>query len=624
MALSAHLRRRRTWLSVIVCSVALVWLPAQSPFDGTPTPTPGDPFANESPTATPAAPDENPFEAPAGTPISTGNPFEEPAPTAPVGEVNPFDAAPPAPNPFDAPGATGAPAPTAPPPPSGGAPANPFTEPDINPFDAPARPVEGAVRRSTVIQRAGDIRGLMVLSDTRGFQNAADVRQMMQDFREAQFNRLYIEVRTASGVAYQSEIDRKLPSVTEAFASPAAEVRRQLPTGAEMIAVVNLLPAYNAVLGSRIPRDHFLGERPELMDRTVDDRHISPDNYVGLDPGSPAARAHLARVMAEVMDQVKPDGVLLKAYSYPGPTWGYSPGAIAAFRAAVGGEGPPPPDDPTWTAWRRAQVTQLVTDLRRVVIERNPNAAFGVYIPADQPPPMTWDAYTANHLYADRLTDWLSWYKAGTIDEIVVAVHERVSPQENTVVPWVQFLNQNSSRTMPVISLAGRMNYVEGFRRQYMEVRGQGVGTLLHHYAEPVRSVSRGFFSSLPSIVFRTPPGNPVPGEGIRIPAAASAVSFAPMTSPPASVARATPSPTVANPLDNRPLVFSTPAPSPSPTPALRYVPDSIQRNITMRSGQIVEAVVLEVTPEHVRLQPKSGTAVNVARSMISKIEPPL
>lgn len=506
---------------------------------------------------------------------------------------------------------------------------SPFDEPSevgeaANPFDVedqpPATPVAMTPAPVTVAIDSAGVRGLYVRATSEGFQTSGQIEQLASDVRAAGFNRLYVEARIASGTAYESGLEVELPFITPTFTNPLEELAGQLPQDVELIAVVDLLPAFNAALGSRPPEENPVGRRPELRNISLEEDFITPSNQIYYDPGHPETTAQLVSLLEEIESEVRPDGYLFRGVDYPGRDWGYSDGAVNAFRRQVGGYGPPPADNPTWSAWRRSRLTNLLLDLADSLPE---DRTIGVLLPTNGQPPIDWAGWLRSSAYADRMQDWIEWGREGVVDEIVLEVHERVSPQGNVLADWTNFLNDNITGAARVVSLRGGLNFTRGFTNQYDVVRSRGVGTLLDHYADPARSRSRGFFASLPNVIFGNAPGRPLPGRPLR--GDPEVRLFARMSSPPPAALLAEPTPVLlSNPLGDQPVTFATPTPPPTPTPVPRSVPSREIRTLTLASGQVVTAVVLEYTEETITLRPEEGAPVILSRDTVQFIDPPL
>ncbi len=580
-----------------------------------------DPFANpgEENTA-----EEDPFAIPGDETEGEDSPFEGEGQES-SGESGPFadpgqerDTAEDEDSPFADPGEE--PSQQAPFEGEAAAPEDPFAE--NSPFDVDAGVKVGTTAAERDFEAAARVQGVYTYATQPGFQSFNQLQEMAERFDSAGFNRLYAEVRTIFGTAYDSDLEKPFSYIRAGYTNPLAEARELLPDETEIYAVVWLLPSYSAAAGRTPPKSSLFGRNPGLMNRDIEGDVVAAGNAISMDPGNPEARAYLENLVLEIDRIVKPDGYLFRGLEYPGARWGYSDRAVQAFRTLVGGTGNPPPDDPTWTAWRRAQLGELLLRLRRALVEeRGEEIPIGVYIKTDGMPPTTWEQYQQSPQYAERMQDYIRWVSEGTADEITFEVHERLRAQENTLEPWVNFANNNAYSAIPIISLGGHENFTNALVNQYATVRSRGVGTMLHHYAKPVRSNPRGFYETLPNLVFGNAPGRPIPG--VPLSGRAESRRFARMAEPPPRVAAATATPREGSGLE-QPLVFSTPTPQPTPTKEPQMVPESINRQITLASGEEVEAVVLEVTPSTITFRQEGSSAIVIPRSLVVNIQPPL
>lgn len=515
-------------------------------------------------------------------------------------------------------------------------PANPFDQgaPSTvrNPFDlSTPTPTQAAAPPAPAMVETGEVRGVYVLAADRGYQNPAQMQELMNDLRDGEFTRVYMEARTVLGVSYSSAIEESLPTISPTFPNPLRDLRTRMNGQVRVIAVINVLPAYAAVTGARPPARNPVGRFPDYAMQSLEGRDIAPDNVIHLDPGHPQVVQYLAAIIREVDASVAPDGYLFTGVRYPGRDWGYSEGAINDFRSVVGGSGPPPADDPVWSAWRRDRLTQLLRQLRNAVIATRPGASIGVEIEIEGAAPANYDQYINTTTYRDHMVDWIGWAREGAVNELVFRVHERVGP-DNTLRSWVVFGGTNRYNATAVFSLAGYMNFSNQFGRQIETVRSRGLGTLLYHYASPIRDRSRGFYSSLPNVFYKGRPGLFI--EGRRLEGPWEERTFSRLFNPPPTVPRATPTATPQfDVLADRPLVFATPSPIPTPSPVPRFVPSEVPRKMVLTSGSEAEVLVLEVTPTMLKIQQvklrdgqivERATPMAIDRRLVRSIEPPL
>lgn len=473
-----------------------------------------------------------------------------------------------------------------------------------------------------------EIRGIYVSALGPGIQDTGRVNQLTRDITAARFNRAYVEVRIPGGVAYPSQVEPTLGFLTRAFPNPVQLMKDNLDGEARIIAVVDLLGAHDAASGSRPSGDSPVNRYPGYVNRSLDGRTIAHDNLIYLDPGNPEVRRYLAGIVFEIARTIEPDGFLFRTAHYPGREWGYSDAAVDAFREAVGGEGPPSPDDPVWSSWRRAQVTNLLRDVRDAIELVSPGVPIGVQVHGAISPPSSWEDWTHGGDYSGRMMDWLRWSRDGLVEEVYLQYHFRNNPQDDSLRRWVDFLNSNVGAAQPVISLSGQRNTAQGLRNMASQTRAFGVGTVIHRYGAPARDYSSGFYASVPNVIFRSAFGNPLARRPIL--GEMEIRDFSPMVNPPPAAEQDEPS----APLpfagrgeerdDLSGLRFETPTPVPTPARVRGERPERILRVVTLANGTRIEAIVVEVTEDSITLQTPDGVPVTLPRRTVREVDPPI
>lgn len=482
-----------------------------------------------------------------------------------------------------------------------------------------------------------EIRGLEISSSYKGFQNPRDMEELTQSILRGQFNMIIPEVRTMIGVAYSSRIEGSLPYVDETNPNPVAQLHgviqltrlREIENGqrvslVDLMPLVRTLPAHNSLMGSVYPERSPLGTAPGMACLNAEGDTQAPGGFVYLDPGNPAVQQYLGAVFLELNVNMNIDGVILDDLRYPGRDWGYSPEAIAAFRAQVGGFGPPPPDDPVFSAWRREQLSLLLRSIKTELTRQVPTLKMGIVIEADGPPPTTWEEWVNSKAYAEHYQDWIGWCREGYVNLVLLRISRRHDANTVTFIDeWTRFLNNNCYNATPVISIDGSVNFTDALSTQYRAVRNRGFGTSLFHYAAPSRDQNPGFYASLQNTLFSTSLGvrlAPVPLSGNL-----ESRQFSIMDTPPttwvsgaAAAAAARPTPT--------PLVIRGATPSPVPPVATPAVirPEQITRSIELTNGRKIEGKILEVRESSYILLPDGGSQVELPKSLVKAIIPPL
>jgi uncharacterized lipoprotein YddW (UPF0748 family) len=130
-----------------------------------------------------------------------------------------------------------------------------------------------------------------------------------------------------------------------------------------------------------------------------------------LDPGDPAVREHVVRVVRDIVDRYAVTGVILDDYFYPYPSRGY---ASVSF-----------PDRASYTRygghfdlgdWRRENINRLIKELNETIKQERPGILFGV-----SPFGIYSRGYPANvtaglDQYRQLYSDPVAWLKNGWVD----------------------------------------------------------------------------------------------------------------------------------------------------------------------------------------------------------------
>jgi hypothetical protein len=157
----------------------------------------------------------------------------------------------------------------------------------------------------------------------------------------------------------------------------------------------------------------------QRQDGGTTDRH----GVVHLDPGHPEARSFVAGCAAAVADRYPVDGVNLDRVRYPESAgrgradWGYNDVALTHYAGDTGDTDRPHPEDPSWQAWRRDQVTAMVAETatavraaREEVVVSTTGTCFGGL-------ERGWEA---SRPWIECGQDWPGWMREGLVDRVLV------------------------------------------------------------------------------------------------------------------------------------------------------------------------------------------------------------
>ncbi|HTM30020.1 MAG TPA: family 10 glycosylhydrolase [Vicinamibacterales bacterium] len=290
-----------------------------------------------------------------------------------------------------------------------------------------------------------DVRALWVTRATLGSPDA--VTKMVAAARAGGFNTLLVQVRGRGDAYYRSTLE---PRAAELAGHPdfdplgvtiaeahAAGLRVHAWIAVNLISSAATLPSSREHIVYRNP-EWLMVPRPLAMElRGIDTR--SPeylgrlarwsrqhaDDVEGLyaSPIHPAAAAHVAAVVKELVTSYALDGVHLDYVRFPAEDFDYSRGALQQFKLSV-----QPDLTPTelqtltarealdpfaypnffperWKAFRRSRLTALVMRVRTAVKAARPDAILSAAVIPD-----------AAEALQSRLQDWRTWLDQSLID----------------------------------------------------------------------------------------------------------------------------------------------------------------------------------------------------------------
>lgn len=294
-----------------------------------------------------------------------------------------------------------------------------------------------------------EIRALWVDAFHAGIRTAQEAEELVAAAKRAHLNTLFVQVRRRGDALYTRSFEPPLedPAFDPGFDALENVVRVAHQHGLEVHAWINAMPVWRDAVPPRDPRHIFNQHGPT---RSGEENWLTlapngesrfPVGYF-LDPGHPAAAAHLVEVYLNLVRNYDVDGIHFDYIRYPetegrlprGAAVGYNPTALARFRAATGRHGDPDPGDGPWMEWRREQVTQLV---RRIYLEAKairPRLKVSAAVIAWGKPPKGerdfLDAAPGQRIFQD----WHAWLKEGILDLAVPMNYAREN--DATVRGW--------------------------------------------------------------------------------------------------------------------------------------------------------------------------------------------
>ena len=137
-------------------------------------------------------------------------------------------------------------------------------------------------------------------------------------------------------------------------------------------------------------------------------------SWLWMDPGDPAARQQIVRVVEDIVSRYAVAGVVVDDYFYPYPGSGLPRGTFpdtayyARYKASGG--------DKNVADWRRSNIDELVRDLKHAVSSTRSGVLFGVSPFGIYRPGMPAGVQAGVDQYADLYADPLNWMRNGWVD----------------------------------------------------------------------------------------------------------------------------------------------------------------------------------------------------------------
>ncbi|MCD6385472.1 family 10 glycosylhydrolase [Candidatus Sumerlaeota bacterium] len=219
------------------------------------------------------------------------------------------------------------------------------------------------------------------------YKTPEDVRAIVKNLKEYNFNVLVFQVRGNGTVFYRSELEpwsEMLGGKDPGWDPLQLAIDECHRAGIELHAWINVFPAWR---GTTPPpwknqlwnahRDWFMipkerrGKPPQLQ-----------SGYSFISPGNPEVKHYLEELVAELVSHYEIDGLHFDYIRYPGPEYSYDDASIREFKHRFGKDPEELPAE--WREWRREQVTEVVARCYRRAKSLRPRikvsaAVFGNY-----------------------------------------------------------------------------------------------------------------------------------------------------------------------------------------------------------------------------------------------------
>jgi uncharacterized lipoprotein YddW (UPF0748 family) len=236
----------------------------------------------------------------------------------------------------------------------------------------------------------------------------AQIRQIVEAAAHSGLNALMVQVRPESDALYSSRIEPWSRYLTGRQGEPPGydPLDYFIRVGREQgVAIHAWINPYRAAANAS---ENSAGNHVTRQLRTAVHRI---GGTLWLDPGDPAVRDHVVKVVRDIVERYPVAGVILDDYFYPYPSRSYQKGAFPdrSYYAKYGGHS-------DLGDWRRQNINKLISALHDTVKEARPDLLFGVSpfgIYRKGFPP---NVAVELDQYEDLYSDPVSWMKNGWVD----------------------------------------------------------------------------------------------------------------------------------------------------------------------------------------------------------------
>jgi uncharacterized lipoprotein YddW (UPF0748 family) len=277
----------------------------------------------------------------------------------------------------------------------------------------------------------------------------AEIREIVQAAARCGLNALMVQVRPEGDALYASRIEpwSRYLTGTQGLAPGYDPLEYFIQEGRKQgIAIHAWINPYRAAANVSEARtsNHISRQLAGAVHRI--------GSLLWLDPGEPAVREHVVKVVRDIVERYPVAGVLLDDYFYPYPSRGYAKGSFPdhVFYARYGG-------DMELADWRRQNINTLIKELHDTVKAARPDALFGVSPFGIYRKGFPADVKVELDQYQDLYADPVAWLKHGWVDYLSPQLYWRNKSAQSfsTLLQWWRnrAINPNGIPIYPSMAL---------------------------------------------------------------------------------------------------------------------------------------------------------------------------
>jgi uncharacterized lipoprotein YddW (UPF0748 family) len=297
-------------------------------------------------------------------------------------------------------------------------------------------------------------RALWVDAFHDGIKSELQIRKLVADAHRANVNALFVQVRKA-GDAYFNKADEPRASDIEGPVSfdPLATLIQFAHAENPRIEVHAWLNTF-FVGDGQVYKDHA-----QFWASQTD----GGDSGGFFDPGVPEQQTYTHKVFMDVAMNYDVDGLHMDFVRYPTRNWGYNANALALFQRETGYHGTPPADDPTWSQWRRDQVTHFVKSLHDDLHAQKPGVKLSGAFICYGGGPSSDAAWVYTSAYTSVFQDWRLWLAENYVDlGVPMNYDSEWDPREaGWFNAWIRWEKNSTFNNRVLVGVGAFLSYPE-------------------------------------------------------------------------------------------------------------------------------------------------------------------
>jgi len=226
------------------------------------------------------------------------------------------------------------------------------------------------------------------------YRTPADIARVMHNCKLAGFNTILFQVRGNGTVFYRSRIEPwadELGGEDPGFDPLGVAIHEAHARGLELHAWVNVIPGWRGDTPPQHPKQLY-NAHADWFWRDARGQRQPLGWYVSVNPVYPEVRAYLVSVMEEIVTTYDIDGLHMDYVRFPNewndswpqgskvPDYPRDPRTLGMFKRMTGRT--PEQAPAAWNAFRTEAITQIVRDIRKMMLKKKRRVALSAAVGA--------------------------------------------------------------------------------------------------------------------------------------------------------------------------------------------------------------------------------------------------